>query len=34
MRPQQADALNIVLSTIGIDAVSIGAARAALLERR
>lgn len=34
MRPQQADALNIVLSTLGTDAVSIGAARAALLERR
>ena len=34
MRPQQADALKIVLSTLGIDAVSIGAARAALLERR
>jgi predicted NBD/HSP70 family sugar kinase len=34
MRPQQADSLHIVLSTLGIDAVSIGAARAALLERR
>ena len=34
MRPQQADSLNIVLSTLGIDAVAIGAARAALLERR
>jgi predicted NBD/HSP70 family sugar kinase len=34
MRPQHADALRIVLSTLGADAVSIGAARAALLERR
>ena len=34
MRPQQADALRIELSTLGADAVSIGAARAALLERR
>jgi predicted NBD/HSP70 family sugar kinase len=34
MRTQQADALRIVLSTLGADAVSIGAARAALLERR
>jgi glucokinase len=34
MRAQQADALRIVLSTLGADAVSIGAARAALLERR
>ena len=34
MRPQQADALRIVLSTLGADAVSIGAARAALLQRR
>ena len=31
MRPQQADSLRIVLSTLGDDAVAIGAARAALL---
>jgi glucokinase len=34
MRAPQADALRIVLSTLGTDAVAIGAARAALLERR
>jgi predicted NBD/HSP70 family sugar kinase len=34
VRPQQADTLRIVWSTLGADAVAIGAARAALLERR
>jgi glucokinase len=34
MGTHQADSLRIVLSTLGPDAVSIGAARAALLERR
>jgi glucokinase len=34
MRPQQADSLRIVTSSLGDDAVSIGAARAALIERR
>jgi glucokinase len=34
LRPQQADAVRIVLSTLGSEAIVIGAARAALLERR
>jgi predicted NBD/HSP70 family sugar kinase len=34
MRPQQADALRLVSSTLGGDAVAIGAARTALLQRR
>lgn len=34
MRSQQADALRLALSTLGLDAVAIGAARAASLQRR